>query len=61
MVCFLLKAKAIVDAPEMAIHNTSLPEMVANLKEKMMLVHTHLNLLLKILKEVTLDQFKPKD
>ncbi|KAG5205483.1 hypothetical protein JEQ12_018733 [Ovis aries] len=61
MVCFLLKAKAIVDAPEMDIHNTSPPEMVANRKEKMMLVHTHLNLLLKILKEVTLDQFKPKD
>lgn len=61
MVCFFLKAKAIVDAPEMDIHNTSLPEMVADLKEKMMLVHTHLNLLLKILKEVILDQFKAKD
>lgn len=33
MVCFLLKAKAIVDAPEMDIHNTSPPEMVANRKE----------------------------
>ena len=58
MVCFFLKAKAIVDAPEMDIHNTSLPEMVADLKEKMMLTHTRLNSLMKILKELPPDQSK---
>lgn len=52
MVCYLLAIKAIVPASEMEIHEVPREEQVAELKEKLMLIHDHLNSQMKILKNV---------
>ncbi|KAM5235438.1 protein Mis18-beta [Ctenodactylus gundi] len=60
MVCYLLKTKAVVSASELEIYKESLPEKISELKEAIILAHSHLIAVTKMVSDTAPAQALPK-